>query len=162
MRQHARDIQHLEPAWQARSDFIIAAPVSSDEEPGLHEQLWTRQVAENLFELCCIPFFVYDVALGDVVETGPVGPRQYVMRRVVKPSGRYVFRAWFGSSSSPHHGVARALVDMGALIEWSSENLLAVDARDASHAQLIANRLAEAEDAGQLIYETGRTSHWGP
>jgi hypothetical protein len=33
------------------------------------EQLWARQVGDRRFEICCIPFFVYDMALGDVVET---------------------------------------------------------------------------------------------
>jgi hypothetical protein len=32
------------------------------------EQLWARQVGDRHFELCCIPYFVYDLALGDVVE----------------------------------------------------------------------------------------------
>ena len=40
------------------------------------------------FEVCCIPFFLYDVSLGDVVATNP----DYVLDRVVRASGRYTFR----------------------------------------------------------------------
>ena len=36
-------------------------------------------------------------------------------------------------------------------------SLLAIDAVDAEHAQLVADFLAEREEAGQLIYETGRS-----
>ena len=46
---------------------------------------------------------------------------------------------------------------MGSLHEWSSRNLLAVDAADQEHAHLFADFLAEREKAGQLIYETGRS-----
>ncbi|MBI9114878.1 DUF4265 domain-containing protein [Sanguibacter suaedae] len=31
------------------------------------EQLWTKRVGDDLLELCCIPFFAYDLALGNVV-----------------------------------------------------------------------------------------------
>lgn len=41
--------------------------------------------------------------------------------------------------------------------EWSSVNLLAIDSADAEHAQLVADFLAEPEEAGQLVYETGRS-----
>ncbi len=151
-----REAQHLEPVWRDRSNFIIAADVSSYSDLADREQLWARQVGEDRFELCCIPFFVYDVALGDVVETAPAGERRYVLSRVVEPSGRFVFRAWFGESFHPREEVARDLEELGALLEWSSVNLLAVDARDEEHAQEIANYLAQAEAEGRLMFETGR------
>ena len=113
---------------------------------------------ESHFEVCCIPFFVYNLALGDIVETSPSAGRKYMIRRVVRPSGRYVFRAWFGESSADRHEIAAALESLGALLEWSSRNLLALDARDASHATEIATFLQEHEDAGRLMYETGKTA----
>jgi hypothetical protein len=42
--------------------------------------LWARQVGDRRFEICCIPFFLYDVALGDVVETD----ENYSLVRVVR------------------------------------------------------------------------------
>jgi hypothetical protein len=41
-------------------------------------------------------------------------------------------------------------------VEWSSPNLVAVDAADAEAAAGIADRLQELEDAGRLVDETGR------
>lgn len=151
-----RETQHLDPVWRDRSDFIIAADISSQGTAASREQLWVRQISDTEFELCCIPFFLYDVALGDVVETETSGPRKYVISRVVKPSGRYVFRAWFGESFQPRDEVAEALEALGALLEWSSRNLLAIDSRDAGHAQVIADFLAEREAKGHLVYETGK------
>jgi len=46
---------------------------------------------------------------------------------------------------------------LGSLVEWSSRNLLAVDAADGEHAQLVADFLTEREKAGHLIYDTGRS-----
>lgn len=143
---------HQEPVWRGRSNFILAAEVSGSSKIAT-EQLWGRQVDEFRFEICCIPFFVSNLALGDVVETDS----NYLVRRVVQPSGRYVFRIWFGESFQPRDEVVRDLVGLGALTEWSSPNLLGVDASDEDHAQVIADFLDEREKAGQLIYETGRT-----
>ncbi len=118
------------------------------------EQLWGRQVAPYRFELCCIPFFTFDMALGDVVETN----EDFVVRSVVEPSGRFVFRVWFGATAHPRDEIVSQLEELGALLEWSSVNLLAVDARDEAHAQEIADFLVVAEQRGELMYETGRSA----
>lgn len=146
-----REAVHQEPVWRDRSDFVIAAAVLGGGDTKT-EQLWGRQIDERRFEICCVPFFVYDLALGDVVETDS----DYIVERVVEPSGRYVFRVWFGESFHPRDAIAAELKAIGSLIEWSSPNLLAVDAADEEHAKLVADFLAEREQDKQLIYESGR------
>jgi Domain of unknown function (DUF4265) len=143
---------HPEPVWKDRATFIINAELP---EPDRFEQLWTRQLSNNTFQVCCIPFFLYDVALGDVVETHPQGSRTYVLSRVVKPSGRYVFRVHFKNRALGGE-VADELGRLGALLEWSSPSLLAVDAADLAHAQRVANHLQDAERENRLMYETGK------
>jgi hypothetical protein len=64
---------------------------------------------------------------------------------------------WFGEAFHPRQEIADELAELGALLEWSSANLLAVDAADEAHAQAIADYLAEQESAGHLMFETGRT-----
>jgi uncharacterized protein DUF4265 len=144
------DAVHEAPAWRERANFIVGAPLP---EEGRAEQLWARQLGDERFEICCIPFFVYDLALGDVVETDA----DYDVVRVLERSGRFVFRVWFGDAFHPRQEVADELAGLGALLEWSSANLLAVDAADAAQAQEIADYLAEQERAGRLTYETGRS-----
>lgn len=147
---------HAEPVWRDRTDFIIHAPLP---EVGRFEQLWTRRVGENQFEICCIPFFLYDVALGDIVETTPQGTREYLVSRVLKRSGRYVFRVYFKRSQYRYREETfEALRDLGALLEWSSRSWLAIDARDHVHAQEIADYLHGQEQAKRSIYETGKTA----
>lgn len=142
---------HPEPVWRDRANFIIGAALP---EEGRTEQLWARQIDERTFEICCIPFFLYDVALGDIVETD----ERYDLVRVVEPSGRFVFRVWFGETWHPREEIAAELANLGALLEWSSINLLAVDAADKSHAQVIADYLLSQSDQGRLLFETGRTA----
>lgn len=143
--------QHSEPVWRDKSDFVIAAPLGDGGSEV--EQLFVRQISDHRFELCCIPFFLYDVALGDVVETDDT----YLVSEVVERSGRYVFRVWFGDSAYPREDIASALVELGGLLEWSSVNLLAIDAEDLTHAQKIADYLAIASQEGKLMFETGRS-----
>jgi hypothetical protein len=150
-------VVHQDPVWRERSNFVINAELPEKDRPRRFEQLYVRRVGDDRFEVCCIPFALYDVALGDIVVTAPRGDRKYVVREVVSPSGRYVFRVWFGESFHPRDEVAQELEALGSLTEWSSRNLLAVDAVDLEHAQMVADFLAESEKAGRLVYETGRS-----
>lgn len=150
-------VVHQDPVWRGRSNFIVNAELREKDRPRRFEQLFARRVGEDRFEVCCIPFFLYDIALGDVVTTVPKDGRKFVVDKVVEPSGRYVFRVWFGESFQPRDEIAQELKSLGALIEWSSRNLLAIDAVDGEHAQLVADFLAKSEAAGQLVYETGRS-----
>jgi hypothetical protein len=77
---------HLHPVWRDRADFIIAASIT-----GLAgarwEQLWARQLSRDEFEICCIPFFLYNLSLGDVVQTEPRDQKRYVVSRVLLDAG---------------------------------------------------------------------------
>jgi hypothetical protein len=147
---------HGDPIWRASADFIIQAPLS---ETGHFEQLWTKKMGCNQYEICCIPFFIYDVALGDLVDTAPQDGWQYLFRRVVKRSGRHVFRAFFDVSRYQHReATVRELHTLGAQVEWSSSGLLAIDARDQAQAQQVADYLQDREGRQWLVYETGRTA----
>ena len=139
------------------ANFVINAELP-EEGPHLFEELWARQLGEDKFELCCIPFFLYDIALGDIVQTVAKGDRKYVADRVITRSGHCSFRVWFGRSVHSRDDIASQLIKMGALVEWSSPNLLAADAPDVHHAKAFADFLAERERRGELMYETGRTS----
>ena len=150
-------VVHQDPVWRNRSNFIIHSELPERDRPRRFEQLFAKQLGEDRFEICCIPFLVFDIALGDVVVTSPRGAYQYVFEQVVERSGHYVFRVWFGESIHPRNEIAEELTELGSLLEWSSENLLAIDAVDQEHAQLVADCLAEQEKAGHLIYETGQS-----
>lgn len=144
---------HQDPIWRERSNFVIAIEIDPGETGVGTEQLWARQIDERHYELCCIPFFAYDLALGDVVEVDA----SYMVKRVTKASGRFVFRVYFGSSDYPSEEVVERLAALGGLLEWSSVDLLAVDAPGLAEGQPIADYLQAQEDQGRLLYETGKT-----
>lgn len=151
-------VVHMSPVWRNNANFIIQADIREPATSRSWEQLWARQVGESRFIICCIPFFVYDLALDDEVRTATRDGRQFVVDEVVKPSGHYTFRAWFGSAEriTSRDELPDLLKQLGAEFEWYSQNLVAIDASDDSHAQAIANLLADREHHGELVYETGR------
>jgi hypothetical protein len=146
-------VQHETPVWRDRANFIIGALL---DEPGKWEQLWARQVGPNRFELCCIPFMTYGLALGDVVETEARDGHEHLVARVVGPSGRFAMRAWFLDTSVAAQ-VAERLGTAGALLEWRGHwsRLLAIDAADEAMTHVVADTLRPYEEAGQLNIEIG-------
>lgn len=149
---HVREAVHSDPVWRDRADFIIAASIDPGSTGITTEQLWARRLDDERLELCCIPFFAYDLALGDTVEVDT----EHLVTRVVEPSGRYVFRVHFARPDQPRDEVMEQLDGMDVLAEWSSDSLVALDARDEAHAQQVADVLQEREDRGHLVFETGR------
>jgi hypothetical protein len=151
-----RTIQHVNPVWREKTNYIIRVNIGDIDSIGqaMWEQLWVRKRSETIYEICCIPFHLYNVSLGDVVRFD----EEHSTLQVVSPSGHYTFRVWFGDSKNPdiRDLVIEELAGFDCLLEWYSENLLAIDVPDASAAQLVANFLAEKEDAEDLVYETGR------
>ena len=140
---------HERPAWRDRANFVIGANL---EENGRTEQLWARQVGDLQFEICCIPFFVYDLALGDVVETDV----SYTFVRVVTGGGRAVFRVWFGGSVYSKEEIEKGVRQLGGLVEWSSENLMAVDATEGETAARVFDYLQVHDGQGHLQVEIGK------
>lgn len=140
---------HDAPAWQERANFIIFADLSSAGMPGRWEQLWARQLGEAEFELCCIPYFTYSLALGDRVRTQPSGGRRYVVAEVHARSGRRVLRLWLKEAQARgKECVLRYLESSSPLHEWSSDNLLAIDVPAGGPDPVLSALLAELPNLG--------------
>jgi hypothetical protein len=149
---------HVHPVWRDKADFMLNMKIDSEDGALRYEQLWVKRHGEELFEICCIPFFLYDLALGDKVRVAEQDGRR-VMEGAVEFSGHHTFRAWFGDSSqaTAKDEVLRELERRGCLYEWFSENLLAIDAPNDGVAMAIADYLLAQEEQEYLQYETGRT-----
>jgi len=81
---------HPNPVNRPRPSFMLRAALDDVGKGENFEQLWSKRVDGDLFEICCIPFFAYDLALGDVVQAG--AEAGYVIGRVVRRSGNGVVR----------------------------------------------------------------------
>lgn len=155
MKHQAGDYEasHLSPMWRDRADFVFAAHVGTKDGKNEWEQLWGQKVGAQRLVLCCIPFFLYDVALGDEVEINS----DFVLQRVLRESGQVTFRVWFGGQDTKTRcELVREIEALTPLMEWSSENLLALSVPEAE-AQRLADHLRLRENNGLLQYETGRS-----
>lgn len=151
---NSREAVHREPTWRDRSNLIIATRIDASDTDVTTEQLWARKHTDGKIEICCIPFFAYNIALGDFVDIDS----DYLVNGVTQRSGRYVFRVFFEPTRyNFRESTTDTLINMGTLIEWSSPAMFAVDASSEAHAMSVAAYLQAEEDAGRLIYETGRT-----
>jgi Domain of unknown function (DUF4265) len=152
---------HLYPVWRDRADFIIHGALKGLEHRHW-EQLWARQVTDDQFEICCIPFFVYDLGLGDIVQTHPLAEKLYVVDRVLIDAGRCVFRIWFGDieGQGARHEVMdeveNKLVEMSCEREWYAHDLLGI-AITTDRAELVTNFLSEKEQRNGISFEIGRS-----
>lgn len=144
---------HSQPVWRDRTDFIFHAYCGSKNGRNEWEQLWGKKVAPSCYVVCCIPFFVYDVALGDEVEIDT----NHVLKRVVNKSGQLTFRVWFGEQGAAiRKKMVLEMETMDLLMEWSSYNLLGLSVQQ-DRAQLLADYLQLRENEGLLKYETGQS-----
>lgn len=143
---------HAEPVWRDKANFVFRVPIESSPHESRWEQLWWTKVTDVHFVLCCIPFFVYDLDLGDEVE---VDDQKNILS--LKPSGQRTFRIWFGDVDGEVKAAALAAIQLHLpSLEWSSENLLAVSV-DGNDAQSLADTLESLATIGHLHYETGKT-----
>lgn len=59
--------------------------------PGHYESMWARRLPDDTYEIDNIPFYSYDVAVGDIVKVQQVDGELFYLERV-KDSGNSVIR----------------------------------------------------------------------
>lgn len=146
---------HSNPARKSRADFIISAPIDFNDGEIRWEQFWAKQLGGGEYEICCIPFFTYGIALGDIVITKPRSGKEYVVNSVVRTSGRRLLRFWLGDAPA-QQAIAFAdwLLSHELSFECSSKNLIAVDVPDDSaKATLIEDFERSFSNSGILMEE---------
>jgi hypothetical protein len=119
---------HANPVWRSKANFIIRARVTDVSTEGDFEQLWTRRIDEDRFEVCCIPFFLYGISLGDVVRAG--ASDGYVMRSVIGRSGNGVARVAIkpdADVSLVHGQIHDVLRQLEYWHEWFAEGYVAIN-----------------------------------
>lgn len=159
MDQNVQFLTHENPVWREKANFIIHAKMDTSDGVLRFEQLWVRQLnnEDTHFEICCIPFFLYNLALGDKVSTVPGYGKKYILHEIIEPSGHHTFRVWFKKDDSKSE-IAHVLEEMGCLLEWQTQegNLLALDVSSDKGIEDLADYLWKREQQGMLIYETGK------
>ncbi|MEW1778717.1 DUF4265 domain-containing protein [Streptomyces sp. NPDC086777] len=146
-------VSHEDPAWRGENHEMAMVDLAPFDLPGMLEQLWLREVnEEGAYEVCCIPFYAYGVALGDVIEKGESGS----MDRVIEKSGRRVLRILFSESrpaldSRPM--LRRTLDSAGLLNEWNGDRHVAIDVPDDSVMQPIYDSVRNEIEGTTAFWE---------
>lgn len=134
------------------SDFFIRADLSDYGMPGRFEQIWVKTINDRVFQVCCVPFFVYGIALGDLVETDD----EFTFQRIASKSGHKTLRiAVAKKTDDAHlHTVCHEwVVQSGLLHEWYSDGYLAVDLPPDVHDVENMQVLDELEQSGSICVE---------
>jgi hypothetical protein len=142
---------HTAPPPVEGADARVLAAASEDGADV--EELWARAVGDGEFEVACVPFFTYGLALGDRVRAVWTGAA-WELVEVLAWSGHLTYRVWFENADK--RAVERALADLGATLEWSSPNLLAIDVADEATAAAVVAELDPRERRGELEWESGQ------
>ncbi|MFD6328406.1 DUF4265 domain-containing protein [Streptomyces niveus] len=128
-------ITHDDPVWRpAENGYVALVDLAPFGFEGEQEQVWLRGVGEGEFEVCCVPFRIYGMSLGDKVE---LSDGRFVSG-VVARKGRKVFRVFFAdprpaTATLDSRGPLRAAVLAGGFLsEWSGDRHVAIDIPDLS------------------------------
>lgn len=154
--ENAKMITHDFPVWRKKANFIVAAQIREPDISDLvkWEQIWTRQLEENVFEICCIPFLVYGLSLGDFVNTTRVEGEDYIIDEIVKKNGHITYRVWFFDISE-WDIVVKQIKKLGCLVEirWDKSKLIAVDVPTIEARKKLEVYLTELEAGGSVKCE---------
>jgi hypothetical protein len=148
--------QHADPAWKGRANFIIQAKVDDSDEQEIWEELFCRRIDETRLQVCCIPFFLRGVALGDEVEMRSESG-SFVFSKVLVPAGHETYQIWFGENpeKSVRMGADSRVQEIGGLVEYFSRRLIAVDAYPEAIAKSLRSYLDDMQRDKALFYQIG-------
>lgn len=153
---HEHFVTHESPLLGAEADLIVLAEVEADDEGVRHmEQLWCKRSGEGSAVMCCVPFFLYGVALGDEVAVEKDRTGRLVVGRVLRRSGRTVFRVILHSEEPYAREAVQRLERWGAALEWWIDSYVALDLPSSEARARAAEDLDPLEASGLLEYEFG-------
>jgi len=143
---------HNEPVWQERADRLIYAKIEHKGDHEIREQLWAKFIDNERFEICCIPFFIFDLALGDEVSITLTNENHGLIDKVIRRSNHQTYWIWFNNLANDTIcvEVQKKITAIGCLFEWYSNTLLAVNVVSASQANLLLDTVIDETKSGFL------------
>jgi hypothetical protein len=124
---------------------MVRAAIDDIEGGQAFEQLWTERTGEDLFKVCCIPSFAYDLALGDLVRAD--AGTDYLIQSVAQRSGNGVARVAIKRREDVdaiHPQLHDVLGRLEYLCEWLEPGYVAVNLEPARSHDELFNGLGRA------------------
>lgn len=152
-----RDGQFVVMPEAEQADSTVWFAFSNDEDGPQWEGLLAAQSDDGTATVLSVPFFVYDLALGDEVSTVESAEGALVAKAPTQRSGMLTFRVAFeGEGDERWQELMRDLEQWSCWFDVRSPRFIAI-AAPSKHAQAVADYLHGREQRGQLQYETGQT-----
>ncbi len=147
-------IAHEDPVGRGAENYIAMVDLEPFGFEKMCEQIWLSTRTGGGYEVACIPFRAYGLALGDVVE---LRDSRFV-ERVVERSGRRIFRVFFMEPRpriDSRLALRNALQSGGFLSEWSGDRHIAIDVPGSSDPSPLFRAVQCEIDAGTAFWEWG-------
>ncbi|MYS20219.1 protein of unknown function [Streptomyces sp. DvalAA-14] len=145
-------ITHEDPIGRGPANYMVQADLS-DRQDGWREQLWTRRLTGDRFEVACLPFFTYGICYRDVVTVDS----SHLVASVVQKSGHRTFRVALVVEHPDRDGLHRLLhgrVAAAALPhEWLQGTYLSVDLPPGVDPAALVEAVEAPARAGALHWE---------
>jgi hypothetical protein len=144
-------VSHPVPARRREQHLMAMVDLAPFGLENKLEQLWLREVSEG-YEVCCIPFWAYGMALGDTVAVS----EDNRVTCVIAKSGRYVLRVMFaqpGLSSEFRERLQAALTAAGLMYEWDGDRYIVLDIPEKPQGQDVYDLLAPEVHAKRAFWE---------
>ncbi|MFF4535538.1 DUF4265 domain-containing protein [Streptomyces aureus] len=142
---------HDDPVHRTASGHLARVDLAPFDLEKSIEQLWLSK-AEGGYEVCCIPFWAYGLALGDVVAVSDNG----YISGIVRKSGRRVLRVLFlepRPSMDSRVPLRSVLESAGLLSEWNGDRHVAIDVPDESAMRQVYDVLNPEIQNGTAFWE---------
>ncbi|MCI0694174.1 DUF4265 domain-containing protein [candidate division KSB1 bacterium] len=124
------------------------------------ENIWVKQITGNLYEVLTIPFWAYNLSLGDVVECHPdEDGLGLFIGKVLQKSGNRTVRIAFKAKEGINHPEAQKLVDYfkehDLRFEKFSIRLFSLNLPSEGEYQKLIKRLDAVPKEAEMIWEDG-------
>ncbi|MEW2623330.1 DUF4265 domain-containing protein [Streptomyces sp. NPDC048106] len=148
-------VVHEQPVGRASTNYIARVDLAPFDLDGQVEQLWLKAVNDGSYEVACIPFSAYGIALGDVVV---LNGDDYVSEVVGRSSHR-TLRLLF-TPDLPAAELQKAAAEIKSeiiaadlLSEWNGARFIAVDVPPGAEPSSLFTVMEAAVNAGHAFWE---------
>lgn len=139
---------HVHPAWKGKADYIFRCRIESKNDRDEWEQMWGKVIVEHTYMVCCIPFFIYGLSLGDVVKVNEDGDFE-----ILEKSSQNTIRIWIDNAEiATKSDIISKVLNFCDNAEMHSDILFAFSVCNERYAAMISLLNEEAMQSG-IIYE---------
>jgi len=151
-----RDGEFVVSQEAERADRTVWVAFDTDGDDASWEGLLATPGDDEKVTVQSVPYFVYDLALGDEVSTVASAEGPLVAVERTRRSGMLTFRVVVDGGDDRWQQLMRDLEPVSCWFDVRSPRFIAIGA-PSEHAQAVADYLHGREQRGELQYETGQT-----